>query len=300
MAKKITLKELMAEECVLAPCVYDCSSARAVEMSGFKAMMFSGGELSISMNGMPDLGMISLPELEWAVGRVCAFSPLPLAVDIEDGFGGPLSVYRTCERMVKAGASAVQLEDEAPGRKGLLSREEYFAKVKAALTALKGSECMLIARTNADPATELDEGIERCIGARELGADITTIVKLSNLQDATEVARRVEGWKMYPDVSASKDGVAEVTVAAVYPLGFNLITMHYLLKASMDGMLEHGMHNFADQSVRYTCGKKGATGIYGCSGTPLFNPQKWMKFEGQFTGAVKKFTITGVEFPDEE
>jgi methylisocitrate lyase len=299
VAKKTTLKKLMAQECVLAPCVYDCSSARAVEMSGFKAMMFSGGELSLSMNGIPDMGMISLPELEWAVSRVCNFSPLPLAVDIEDGFGGPLSVYRTCERMAKAGVSAVQLEDEAPDRNGLLSREDYFAKVKAAVAALKGTDCMLLARTNADPATELDEGIERCIGAVELGAEITTVVKLNNLKDAQEVARRVPGWKMYPDVSA-KDGILEVTVADVYPLGYNFITMHFLLKASMDGMLEHGKRNFAEQGNVYTCGKKGATGIYGCSGTPLFAPQKWMEFEGQFTGVVRKFSIPGVDFSNEE
>lgn len=295
MVKK-SLRELIEEanECIFAPCIYDCASARAVEMVGFKAMMFSSGELSLAMNGIIDNGFTSLPELEWAVSRICDFSPLPLAVDIEDGFGGPLQVYRTCMRLARAGASAVQLEDSSSmeSETVLLPREQYYAKVKAALAALKGTDCMLIARTNADPATELDEGIERCKKAIELGADMTTIVKLSNLEDAKYVASRVPGWKMYPDVKA-ENGIPEVTVDQVYPLGFKFMTTHYTLKAAMDGMLEHGKENFKQQGSVYTCSKKGATGIYGMSATPLFNPQKWMELEGKFTGEVKKYTIVG-------
>ncbi len=297
MAKK-TLKELLEEsnECIMAPCIYDCASARAVEMVGFKAMMFSSGELSLAMNGAIDYGFNSLPELEWAISRVCDFSPLPLAVDIEDGFGGPLNVYRTCLRIARAGASAVQLEDGTSMEEvtNLLSRERYYAKVKAAVAALKDTDCMLIARTNADPATQLDEGIARCNKALELGADMTTVVKLSNFEDAKYVASKVPGWKMYPDVKA-ENGVPEVTVDEVYPLGFNFITTHYTLKAAMDGMLEHGKKNFADQSSVYTCDKKGATGIKGFSATPLFDPQRWMKLEGKFTGETEEYKIVGNE-----
>ena len=47
MSKKSLRKLLQeAQRCVMAPCVYDCASARAVEMVGFPAMMLSGGELS--------------------------------------------------------------------------------------------------------------------------------------------------------------------------------------------------------------------------------------------------------------
>ena len=88
---------------------------------------------------------------------------------------------------------------------------------------------MLIARTNADPVTQLDEACERCKKAIEIGADMTTIVKLSNLEDAKYIASKVPGWKMYPDVKG-KDGIPEVTVEEIYPLGFNFMTMHFLLK----------------------------------------------------------------------
>jgi 2-methylisocitrate lyase-like PEP mutase family enzyme len=182
----------------------------------------------------------------------------------------------------------------------LLPREKYYAKVKAALAALQGTDCILIARTNADPATELDEGIERMRRAVELGAQMTTVVKLTNLKDAEYVARRVPGWKMYPDV-AGRNGVAEVTVEEIYPLGFNFLTMHYTLKAAMDGMLEHGRKNFEQQGSLYTCDKVDATGIMGMSATPLFDPQSYMELEGRFSGGRKEYTIVGNavdEFPE--
>lgn len=296
-----TLEELLesTDRCVVAPCVYDCASARAVEMVGFKAMMLSGGEVSIAMNGVIDYGFTNLTDLEWITSRISQTSPLPLAADIEDGFGGPLAVYRSARRMAMAGAQALQLEDSSDMEEStrLLPRDKYYAKVRAALAALEGTNCFLIARTNADPATELDEGIERCKKAIELGARMTTVVKLSNLDDARYVAKRVPGWKMYPDV-AGNGGIAEVTVDDVYPLGFNFLTMHYTLKAAMDGMLEHGKHNVAQQGCLYTCDKKDATGIMGMSATPLFDPQSYMQLEGQFSGKPKQYTIVGKEVDD--
>jgi len=295
MARK-TLRKLLqqSKKCVLAPCVYDCASARAVEMVGFKAMMLSGGELSLAMNGVVDYGFSNLTDIEWMVSRISQTSPLALAVDIEDGYGGPLAVYRTCKRIARAGALAVQLEDagDMEASTGLLPAKDYYAKIEAAVAALKGTDCMLIARTNADPATQLDEGSARCKKAIEMGAEMTTVVKLSNLKDAKYVAKKVPGWKMYPDVKG-KDGVPEITVDEAYALGFNFMTMHYLLKAAMDGMLEHGKKNFIQQGNVYTCDKADSTGVRGDSATPLFDPQAYMELEGRFTGRKKDYTIVG-------
>lgn len=303
MSKK-SLRQLLAgsDKCVLAPCVYDCASARALEMVGFEAMMLSGGEVSLAMNGVVDYGFTNLTDIEWISSRIVETSSLPLAVDIEDGFGGPLAVYRTCRRLAKLGVSAVQLEDSGDMEEStrLLPRELYYEKVAAALEALDGTDCMLIARTNADPATELEEGCIRCARAHEMGADLTTVVKLSSLKDAKYVADRVPGWKMYPDVAA-KNGVPEVTVDEVYPLGFNFMTTHFTLKAAMEGMIEHGIHNLKQQGSLYTCEKAGYAGIFGMSATPLFDPQSYMKLEDSFTGKDKVYTIVGndvEEYPD--
>jgi 2-methylisocitrate lyase-like PEP mutase family enzyme len=293
---KTTLRELLttSDEVVVAPCVYDCASARAVEMVGFKAMMLSGGELSIAMNGVVDYGFTNLTDTEWMVSRLAQTSPLALAADIEDGYGGPLSVYRTARRLVAAGAQAIQLEDSGDMEDSttLLPREKYYEKVRAAVAALQGTGAILIARTNADPATELDEGCERMRVAHELGAEMTTVVKISSLAHARFVAERVPGWKMYPDV-AGRHGVPEVTVEQIRPLGFNFLTMHYTLKAAMDGMLEHGLRNFAQQGSLYTCDKEDSTGVFGPSATPLFDPEAYMELESRFTLQRKDYTIVG-------
>lgn len=300
MAKK-TLGQLLetSDKCVVAPCVYDCASARAVELVGFEAMMLSGGEVSIAMNGVIDYGFSNLTDVEWITSRISQTSAIPLAADIEDGFGGPLAVYRSARRMALAGASALQLEDASDMEEstGLLPREHYLAKVKAALAALEGTDCFLIARTNADPETEMDEGCERMRLAHELGAQMTTVVKIGTFDHAKYVAERVPGWKMFPDVR-DIDGKPAVTVDQIYPLGFNFMTMHYTLKAAMDGMLEHGKRNFAQQGCHYTCQKLDATGVMGMSATPLFDPQSYMELENRFTGAGKEYTIVGNKVED--
>ena len=296
-----SLRELLrnATKSVMAPCVYDCASARAVEMVGFPAMMLSGGEVSIAMNGVIDYGFTNLTDLEWITSRISQTSGIPLAADIEDGFGGPLAVYRSARRMAMAGAKALQLEDAADMEESteLLPREKYYEKVRAALAALEGTDCILIARTNADPATELDEGIERCRKAVELGAEMSTVVKLTKIDDARYVSKRVPGWKMYPDV-ATWNGKPEITAEEAWELGYNLITTHYTLKAAMDGMLEHGLRNFAEQGVSYTCMKEDATGIKGMSATPLFDPQSYMELQGRFGGQKKEYTIVGNKVED--
>jgi 2-methylisocitrate lyase-like PEP mutase family enzyme len=295
MAKK-SLHQLLleADQCVVAPCVYDCASARAVEMVGFPAMMLSGGEVSIAMNGVIDYGFTNLTDLEWITSRISQTTSIPLAADIEDGFGGPLAVYRSAKRMAQAGAKALQLEDagDMENSTQLLPREKYYEKVRAALAALEGTDCFLIARTNADPETEMDEGCERMAAAIEMGAKMSTVVKISTLDHAKYVSNKVPGWKMFPDVR-DIDGKPGVTVEQIYPLGFNFLTMHYTLKAAMDGMLEHGLKNVAQQGCHYTCQKVDATGIMGMSATPLFDPHAYMELEGRFGGPKKEFTIVG-------
>lgn len=288
-----------ADHCIVAPCVYDCASARAVELVGFEAMMLSGGEVSIAMNGVIDYGFSNLTDIEWITSRISQTSAIPLAADIEDGFGGPLAVYRSARRLAQAGAKALQLEDASDMEEstGLLDREKYYEKVRAAVAALEGTDCFVIARTNADPETQMDEGCERMARAIELGARMTTVVKISTLDHAKYVSSRVPGWKMFPDVR-DIEGKPGVTVAEIYPLGFNFLTMHYTLKAAMDGMLEHGLHNVKQQGCHYTCQKVDATGIMGMSATPLFDPQSYMELENRFTGGRKEYTIVGNKVED--
>ena len=165
MSSKKTLRQILdaSDKCFLVPCVYDCASNHAVEMCGFPVSLLSGGEVSISRNGVIDYGFTNLTDLEEVISRVASTSAIPLIADIEDGLGGPLAVYRAAKRLAAAGAAAVQLEDSADMEEStkILPRDKYMAKVRAALEALDGTDCLLIARSNADPADPESAGGHR-------------------------------------------------------------------------------------------------------------------------------------------
>jgi methylisocitrate lyase len=287
--KKTTLRELLERGQVFAPCVYDCISLRCVELAGFKAALLSGGAYAYSMCGIPDMGLLNPDELIWMTTRMTDISSLPIIVDADDGYGEtPLTTYRTVMRLAKAGAMAVTIDDstgirgferqfnENEGVHQVVSREVYLSKIKAAVEAVKNTDCMVIARTEAlvsqyamENATERDtaaslypfsystsslhgmeEAIVRCVAARELGADMTMVIGLKTLEQGKLVAEGDPGWKMWPDVSVT-DGRSDVELTDIKKLGFNLVTMHYTEKGAMFGMLDYGMHTIKDQSTVY-------------------------------------------------
>lgn len=115
--EKLILKELLAKEQVVAPCIWDCMSAKAAELSGYKALMLSSTCLANSMLGMPDFGLMNVEEVIYAVERIARTSPLPVILDGEDGYGdSPLLVYRNVQRLAKAGAQAITIDDSTSAR----------------------------------------------------------------------------------------------------------------------------------------------------------------------------------------
>jgi 2-methylisocitrate lyase-like PEP mutase family enzyme len=303
MSSKKKLKEVLQESktCFLVPCVYDCASNHAMEMCGFPVTLLSGGETSIAMNGVIDYGFTNLTDLEWVVSRVASTGSVPLIADIEDGFGGPLAVYRSAKRLAAAGAAALQLEDAGDMEEsvGILPREAYLAKVRAALDALTGTDCMLIARSNADPndPAMMKEGCERLAEAQTMGAELAMMVNVTTLAQAREMAGIVTGAKVFADVRA-EGGVPAVTMEQLTPLNFVMCSTHFTLKAAMECMLEHGLRNYKNQSVAYTFTHAQATGDMGFSATPMFDPQSYMALENSFTKGEKVYTLVGNKVED--
>jgi methylisocitrate lyase len=252
--------------------------------------------LSLAMNGIIDYGFTCLTDLEWMVSRISQSSSIPLIADIENGFGGPLAVFRSAKRLANAGAAAIQLEDagDMENSTQLLPRNEYYSKIRAAVEALKDTSCMLIARTNADPdnLNEFEEGCTRMRESMEMGADMAMIVKVGRYDQGKFMAEKVPGWKIFADVRAD-NGTPSVTMEQLTDLGFKCASSHYTLKAAMEGMLEHGLANYRDQSVSYTFTHAPASGIMNYSATPLFDPQGYMKLENSFTQKAKEYTIVG-------
>ena len=238
---KTTLRQLLEEGPVLASCVYDCLSAQITEQAGFKAMCLSGGELAASYCGLPDIGLVSLQELVDAAGRISASCSLPMIVDIDTGFGNELNVIHTCRRIARAGAMAVHMEDQTfPKRCGhlkgkeVIPLEDYISKVKAAAYALKDTDCLLIARTDAYNGLGKEAAIERAIASVEAGAHITLVEGTETLEAIEEIGRRVPGWKMFGMASAGAS--PKVTYSQLVDWGYNLITVHCAQWGAIKGM----------------------------------------------------------------
>ena len=270
MASKVTLRELVAKGQVFTPCIWDCRTARVAEVAGYKAALLSGGQLAESVCGLPDIGLMTADDLVQSAERICNYSPLPIIVDGDDGYcETPLNAYRTTRRIAHAGAMALTLDDTtgfrgynrwgaqfARGCKDgeidhpVMPMKDWLAKIRASLAACHGSDCMVIARTESKLKYGLDEAIERCVRARELGAEMTLIIGLKTLEEGLRVARHDPGWKMWPDVS-SRNGVPDVALEEIEPLGFNLVTMHTLEKGAMYGMLDFSRHVIRERNTVY-------------------------------------------------
>lgn len=264
LEKRTTLRELLEKGQIFAPCVWDCFSARAAELAGFKAILLSSGAQAWAMLGMPDTGMLTSEECVQMTERICTTSKLPLIVDADEGYGtSPLTVYRTCQRLAKAGAMAITIDDTS-GFRGweriffdtgykmeIIPDDLFLAKIAAAVEAVKGTDCMIIARTGARHFYSFDNAIDRMVKATELGADMAMVLAINCLDDCKKIAERVPGWKMYPDV-VSRNGVPDVQLEDIAKLGFNLVSMHYLEKAAMWGMLDYGIHNWQNQNTVYS------------------------------------------------
>jgi methylisocitrate lyase len=162
---------------LLVPGVFSPLVARVAERLGFQAVYLSGGALSAG-TGLPDIGLVSLPEFVAEAQRITQAASLPLISDADTGFGEALNVERTVRLFEAAGVAGIHLEDqELPKRcghlsgKSLVSAEAMAAKVRAAVAAKRDPDFVVIARTDARGVNGFDDAVDRARRYLDAGAD---------------------------------------------------------------------------------------------------------------------------------
>ena len=199
--KPITLRQRLAQPgLILAPGVYDALSALLVEQAGFEAAYLSGASIAYTRLGRPDIGLVSASEVANVVENIRERTALPLIVDADTGFGNALNVMRTVKTFERAGASALQLEDQTlPKRCGhldgktLVTTDEMTGKIRAALDARANSDTLIIARTDAVAVEGLEAALERAERYLEAGADVLFIEALRDAGQMQQALKRFAG-----------------------------------------------------------------------------------------------------------
>lgn len=190
------LREIVASRsAVIVPGAANALAARLIEDAGFQAAYITGAGLANSHLGVPDIGLLTLTELADATARISDVCSLPLLVDIDTGFGNAVNVYRTVRLLERAGASAVQIEDQIFPKKcghfsgkGVIPLPEMLGKLHAALDSRQDSDLQVIARTDAISVEGIDAAIERAEAFIAAGADIVFVEAPTGLADIERIA----------------------------------------------------------------------------------------------------------------
>jgi 2-methylisocitrate lyase-like PEP mutase family enzyme len=166
----------------LLPGVANALAARVVADLGFPAAYVTGAGIANTYLGIPDNGLVTLSELCDHVAAIRDVFPGPIMVDADTGFGNALNMTRTIKMLERAGADAIQIEDQVfPKRCGhfdgkeTIPKSEMVAKVMAAADARTDLDTIIVARTDAIATDGFEAAIARAGAYREAGADVTFI-----------------------------------------------------------------------------------------------------------------------------
>jgi 2-methylisocitrate lyase-like PEP mutase family enzyme len=220
---------LAAPPILVAPGVYDALTAHLAERAGFSAVYVSGAAIAYTRLGRPDIGLVAMSEVADTVALIRDRVRSHLIVDADTGYGNALNVARTVRIFERAGANAIQIEDQDfPKRcghldnKALVPAQEMVGKIKAALDARQSRETLVIARSDAIAVEGFEQAMARAMSYREAGADVL-FVEAPKTRD--ELKRIPPALKEVPVMANMVEGgkTPSLNAADLQALGFSLV-----------------------------------------------------------------------------
>ena len=196
-AERVRFRELLVPgAAVVLPGVANALAARVVADLGFPAAYVTGAGIANTFLGIPDNGLVTLTELTDHVAAIRAVFPGPLMVDADTGFGNAVILTRTVKLLERAGADAIQIEDQVfPKRcghfdgKAVIGKDEMVAKIKAAVDARSDPDLLIVARTDAIATDGFAAAIDRACAYREAGADIGFVEAPQSPEQIADIPR---------------------------------------------------------------------------------------------------------------
>ena len=192
------LELLRPGRALVVPGVANPLSALVAADCGFEALYVTGAGVSNFSLGIPDLGLLSLADMVDATSAIADVTDLPLIVDADTGFGNAVNAHHAVRRLERAGASAIQLEDQLFPKKcghfdgkAVVSTAEMVDKIKAAVDARRSQATLIVSRTDAAAIEGYDAAIKRAQAYAEAGADILFVEALTTQEQVLDAPRRL-------------------------------------------------------------------------------------------------------------
>lgn len=203
------LRKLIAKGPTLyVPGCYNAMSARVLESAGFGAIYMTGYGTSLSLTGLPDVGLTSMSEMVANARYIASAVRIPLIADADTGFGNAINVIRTVREYIGAGVAGIHIEDQvSPKRCGhvagrmVIPMDEAVGKIRAAADTRDehDPDFVLIARTDARGASggSLDEALCRANAFLAAGADLAFIEGPTSMDEVKRICKEVRGPVFY-------------------------------------------------------------------------------------------------------
>jgi len=225
---KLLRSKLEERRGLLVPGAADALAARVIASLGFEAIYITGAGVTNTLLGLPDLGFISLPELSQQTSAIRDAVELPIIVDADTGFGNPLNVRHTVQVLERAGANAIQIEDQVfPKRCGHFSgkqvivAEEMTAKIKAAADARRSGDFLIIARTDARADHGFQAAMDRANLYIDAGADVTFVEAPESIEEMKRIPTLLRAPQLINIVPGGKTPI--VDAATLGSMGFAMV-----------------------------------------------------------------------------
>jgi 2-methylisocitrate lyase-like PEP mutase family enzyme len=226
--KEVLRRAVEQRRGLIVPGAFNAMSARTVAENGFEAVYVTGAGVTNMYFGMPDLSFVGLHEIAEHTARIRDVVDIPVIVDADTGFGNAVNTYRTVQVLERAGADAIQLEDQIfPKKCGHFAGKDVIdigdmeSKIKAAVDARKDSNLLIIGRTDAAAVHGFDAAIERAQRMGEAGADILFVEAVEQEEQIRRIPSLLDRPLLMNIVIGGKSPTFDASVLA--QMGFSLI-----------------------------------------------------------------------------
>lgn len=220
-------------------------TAMMIERKGFDGVYISGAVLSADL-GLPDIGLTTLSEVAGRGHQIARVTELPSIIDIDTGFGEPMSAARTVQMMEDQGIAGCHIEDqENPKRCGHLDNKsvlpvaDVVRKIKAAANAKRDQNFVLMARTDARAAEGLDAAIDRAKAYVDAGANA---IFPEAMQDEADFAAMRKAISVPLLANMTEFGKSKLlTTAQLENLGYNIVIYPVTTLRLAMGAIDRGL-----------------------------------------------------------